>query len=189
MHWEIEFIKTLQSFNSPFILYFNKVITSLGGAYFFLIILAIIWVVAPRRFSIHFTVLLLFAALVNTILKEIFMRPRPFVVHPELQLFAADGYSFPSGHSQIAVVFWGYIAYHVRDKRFTILCVTLMFFIGTSRSYLGVHYPSDILCGWFIGFVCLAVYIALQNFAGNCCKGKLEQQPSINEVDVESNIP
>ena len=164
MHWELKFIETLQSFNSPSILYFNKAMTSLGEVYFFLIFLSISWVVAPRRFSIHFTFLLLFAALVNTILKEIFMRPRPFVLHPELQLFAAEGYSFPSGHSQIAVVFWGYLAYYVRNKRFTILCLALMFFIGTSRSYLGVHYPSDILCGWFMGFVCLAVYVASQNF-------------------------
>lgn len=164
MHWEIEFIKTLQSFHSPSILYFNKVMTSLGEVYFFLIFLSLSWVVAPRRFSIHFTFLLLFAALVNTILKEIFMRPRPFTLHPDLQLFAAEGYSFPSGHSQIAVVFWGYLAYHFRDKRFGVLCLALMFCIGVSRTYLGVHYPSDVVCGWLMGFVCLAIYIASQNF-------------------------
>ncbi|BBM81745.1 phosphatase PAP2 family protein [Candidatus Uabimicrobium amorphum] len=164
MPWEIKFIQALQSFDSAPILYFNKAMTSLGEVYFFLVFLSVSWVIAPRRFSIHFTFLLLFTVLVNTVLKEIFLRPRPFVLNPHLQLFAAEGYSFPSGHSQIAVVFWGYLAYYVRNKRFTILCLALMLFIGISRTYLGVHYPTDVLSGWFMGLVCLALYFASQNF-------------------------
>ncbi|WP_372370898.1 phosphatase PAP2 family protein [Candidatus Uabimicrobium sp. HlEnr_7] len=164
MSWEVTIIQKIQGFDSQALVYFNQGITSLGEAYFFLIFLSVAWVIAPRRFSIHFTFLLLFTVLINTILKEIFTRPRPFVVHPQLQLFSAQGYSFPSGHAQIAVVFWGYLAYYLRNKVFWLISLTLILLIGISRVYLGVHYPTDVLCGWLVGSGCLAVYFYSYTF-------------------------
>lgn len=162
MNWELDFIRTIQKFDSEAIIYFFKAMTSLGELYFFLIFLSISWVVAPRKFSINFTFLLLICVLINTIAKEIFARPRPFILHPELQLFPTNGYSFPSGHSQIAVVFWGYLAYSIHNKKVWVISCCLMLCIGISRIYLGVHYPTDVFCGWIIGIVCLLLFIYFQ---------------------------
>ena len=46
---------------------------------------------------------------------------------------------------------WTLLALHFRKTWFTALAVTLIFLIGVSRVYLGVHYPTDVLVGWTLG--------------------------------------
>jgi undecaprenyl-diphosphatase len=103
-------------------------------------------------------------ALFNLILKQIFLRPRP--VFP--QAFLVDsGYSFPSGHTMISLVFYGAVAFLVLltlKKRWNKFFVVLGFIlisalIGFSRLYLGVHYLTDVLAGWAAGGLWLTVCI------------------------------
>lgn len=97
--------------------------------------------------------------LLNVILKHIFQRARPSLDNPLLTLTT---YSFPSGHTVAATLFYGLIASYLvclapRWKtRFLIVlgaCV-MVGLVGLSRMYLGVHYLSDVLaaiaegCGW-----------------------------------------
>lgn len=94
-------------------------------------------------------------------LKRMFERPRPDV---SLHLINQGGYSFPSGHALTAMVFYGLvitlICRHRKPgwlKRVLIALFTaLIFFIGFSRIYLGVHYPTDVLAGWSLG-LCLTL--------------------------------
>lgn len=104
---------------------------------------------------------LVFACAVGTLvvmmtLKGIYERERPSIVTPiEYQ----GDESFPSGHSMISCALYLTLATLIaralpkrRLRVFTIgIGVLLVFLIGTSRLYLGVHYPTDVLAGWTVG--------------------------------------
>jgi undecaprenyl-diphosphatase len=100
-------------------------------------------------------------------LKHFFGRPRPDVP----LLFKADGLSFPSGHALFSITFYGllvYLLYHAlknRGVRWTVitLLVILMLIIGFSRVYLRVHYASDVIAGFCVGFMWLVFAIWLLN--------------------------
>lgn len=67
-----------------------------------------------------------------------------------------DGYSFPSGHSTNASATYFGTAVAYREKRFKWLiaiAVVLPLLVALSRTYLGAHYPSDVICGLLLGTV------------------------------------
>ncbi len=95
-------------------------------------------------------------ALLETSLKLFFGRPRPAIVPHLIQVHAQ---SFPSGHSMMSSAVYLSLAALLarRDPsprtRAYILSIALglVFLIGLSRVYLGVHYPTDVLGGWLLG--------------------------------------
>jgi undecaprenyl-diphosphatase len=92
----------------------------------------------------------------NDLLKALFARPRPSIVPHLREVFTM---SFPSGHALTsAVVFLtlGALLMRVADRRIVkFYCMAVAIFatllVGTTRVYLGVHYPTDVLAGWMIG--------------------------------------
>ena len=92
----------------------------------------------------------------NSLLKELFQRPRPEVV-PHLR--EVMSLSFPSGHAMTSAAVYltlGALVMRVADRPVTRLyCMGFAMFlagiIGVSRVYLGVHYPTDVLAGWLVG--------------------------------------
>jgi membrane-associated phospholipid phosphatase len=96
-------------------------------------------------------------------LKLIFHRPRPQLDWAQ----APPEYSFPSGHSMNAVVFYGAIALIVwtlcgpRAGRIAALVtIVLALLIGASRIYLGVHYFTDVAGGFLAGVAWLLIVSA-----------------------------
>lgn len=70
-------------------------------------------------------------------------------------------YSFPSGHALSSLFFYGFVAFIIfrlskidkNRKYFIVFCLSiLVLFVGVSRLYLGVHYLSDVLGGYLIGW-------------------------------------
>jgi membrane-associated phospholipid phosphatase len=100
-------------------------------------------------------------------LKNFISRPRPLIN----RIIYADFYSFPSGHAMSAIVFYGFISYlsiilikKIWQKTLMIFfCVCMIFAIGISRIYLGVHYPSDILAGYLAGMTWLMFCLIFLN--------------------------
>jgi undecaprenyl-diphosphatase len=94
--------------------------------------------------------------LLNDSLKTLFGRPRPAVVP---HLHEVMSLSFPSGHAMTSAAVYltlGALLMHISARRITkIYCMgvamlaTLL--IGSTRVYLGVHYPTDVLAGWLMG--------------------------------------
>lgn len=100
-------------------------------------------------------------------LKLIFQRVRLTLTH----LVFAGGYSFPSGHSMGTFMIFGSIIillqYYMPKSIWKLLCQgtlgLLIFLIGLSRIYLGVHFPTDVLAGFILayGILNLTAYIFL----------------------------
>jgi len=114
------------------------------------------------RLGARVGIFLLLSSQLNTVLKDLFHQPRLSDFDPSLQLAWFEGYGLPSGHAQFVVVFWGAIAAWARRRWLWVLVALLAVFVGFSRIYLGVHFPQDIVAGWAIGGLSLALYLAVQ---------------------------
>ncbi len=103
-------------------------------------------------------------------MKLLVARPRPPLADARI---VADGFSFPSGHATVCAMLYGTLAYLLlRQIRawplivraaVAVFTALLIFAIGLSRIYLGVHYPSDVLAGWTAG----ALWLVLLEVLGN----------------------
>ena len=100
-------------------------------------------------------------AALNYLLKAYFHRARP-----DSPLVVTYGFSFPSGHAMGAMLFFGSLAYviyftierhHVWRIVAVVACALAVLAIGTSRIYLGVHYFTDVVAGFFAGLSWMAV--------------------------------
>jgi len=88
---------------------------------------------------------------VGKILKVSFTRLRPFIKIPNLNIkkIDIDKYSFPSGHTTAAFSLAVIITLYF--PMFGLIALPLALCVGISRMYIGVHYPTDVIMGIFIG--------------------------------------
>lgn len=115
--------------------------------------------------------------IVMFVLKWIFNRPRPLtpLLHP------VPGYSFPSGHAFMSFAFCSIIIYIIYKEskvgylKFVLLLLMLIFtfFIGLSRIYLRVHYASDVIAGFCMGFIWVVISLLIVHFLEKKHKSKL----------------
>jgi len=118
-------------------------------------------------FSIRVITIALSSLVLMFLLKYLFQRKRP--LSPLLK--AAKGLSFPSGHAIMSVTFYGlllHIAWNTMEPDwlrwlFAVLLVITIVLIGYSRVYLRVHYASDVLSGFIIGFLWLLISLWVLN--------------------------
>jgi undecaprenyl-diphosphatase len=101
---------------------------------------------------------------VGSVLKLFFRRTRPLTDYVVRMRFSS--FSLPSGHAVGGVVTYGALGYLIAAplaSSFSVIIFTggllVAFLIGTSRVYLGAHYPSDVVAGWLLGAVGLLTII------------------------------
>lgn len=122
------------------------------------------------------------AAAGNAALKTVFARARPDFLDPLVQ---EHGFSFPSGHSALGMAAWGILGVLVMRSRLPLgvrrgivaAIAVLIFLIGLSRVWLGVHYPTDVLAGWTAGAVIVLVYARLTR--------RVSPEPAAAAVDAD----
>lgn len=138
----------------------NEFIIITGG------IIALFLIVKRHKREATFFFLTVFSGfLLNSLLKYLLKIPRPTIDPLYIEMF----YSFPSGHAMNSFIFYGtlaYLTYHLTHNKkisltVTFLSVILIFLIGFSRIYLGVHYPSDVIGGFLAGFWWLITVILI----------------------------
>lgn len=112
----------------------------------------------------------LFAAgMAGGLILELLLKMLVHRVRPENSLINEVGYSFPSGHATLAIIFFSLLIYIFRDdiKKelwkhvFMISCIVLALLIGFSRIYLNVHWLSDVIGGFALGLLWLSITIAV----------------------------
>jgi len=118
------------------------------------------WLIRTNRVrdAIWLIALQISAELLLQILQFAFHRARP---EPFFGLAKPNSYSFPSGHAMLSTVFYLSLAILMtRNPAVRASAALPAFFIGLSRVYLGVHYPTDVLAGFAGGAFWLSAWIS-----------------------------
>lgn len=164
----------VQHLRTPWLTPVMESFSALATPVSMLVVLVVVAAFAPgKRPGWCCAVNLGLVVLINQVLKFIIQRPRP----DGFRLATVSGFSFPSGHSMAAMAFFGLLAWLVwryeKDHRQRALLVAafalVIVMIGVSRIYLGVHYASDVIGGFCLSVIWLALYthIAVPLFLGN----------------------
>ena len=137
-----------------------RLITMLGSEYFLVplaLILVWYWARLGERKAAYLLVAgSLSAEAVAQLLKTLIHRPRPELF---FGLVPTETYSLPSGHAFVPTVYFGILAgVLVAGPRWRAAVVVMAAFLGFSRVYLGYHYPSDVVAGWALAVVWLALW-------------------------------
>ena len=159
----------IYSLRNPFLTKIMLIITRLGGGYVLIpaaIITIFLIIRKHKEEAFLFSIILAMGLILNTSLKSILQRPRPDIA----PLTNETSYSFPSGHAMNSFVFYTTISFYIfrftRKKKLSIFIsfasLLMILLIGFSRVYLGVHYPTDILAGYFAGFAWFATAIFME---------------------------
>ena len=119
----------------------------------------------------HFVVVAIVAGYsLSMTLKALIARPRPDIV-PWLSHVHSS--SFPSGHSMMSAVVYLSLGLMLSDltsrrlvKTFVVVApLTISALVGLSRVYMGVHYPTDVVAGWWLGISwSLACWLAIRRW-------------------------
>ncbi len=157
----LDAITALQSVANPLLNLFFVIVTNLGSEIFYVIIVVIIFAALDKKVGIRLALYLLITGLIVGMIKGFVSWMRPYQAHPDKveAIASADGYSFPSGHAQSSGAFWTGSSLQARNLKrewTTVILgvsVLMIFLVGLSRVYLGVHYPGDVVVGWLIGIV------------------------------------
>ncbi|NNE90459.1 MAG: phosphatase PAP2 family protein [Verrucomicrobiales bacterium] len=124
--------------------------TALGYMIFFVLALPILYWTWNKSATNRLAVVLLVSAVVNYFLKDWIQDPRP-PVEMRVDGHEPSSNGLPSGHTQLAIVFWGWIAHEIGKKWAWIAGGIIAFSIAFSRLYLGVHDVEDVLGGAILG--------------------------------------
>ncbi len=134
-------------------------LTRLGDAGVIWILLAAVFLIQKKyqKTGISMAIALLLGLLAtNVLLKNWVCRPRPYVTIPGLDaLVTAGDWSFPSGHSTSSMAA-AVVIFCRTPRKIGIPAMILGVLICLSRLYVGVHYPSDVICGALIGVLAAA---------------------------------
>jgi membrane-associated phospholipid phosphatase len=161
LNWGIDVVLWFQQFSpaldAPF-----RWLTFLGDQEFFMLMLPLVYWCIDRKAGSRLIFLFLLSAAFNQVAKDLLAQPRPFEYDSRVRkLTDASGGGLPSGHTQGAVVFWGFMALYWRRPWICAAAVALMVGIPLSRVYLGVHFPTDLLGGYVIGGLLLWLFTVL----------------------------
>jgi membrane-associated phospholipid phosphatase len=160
----IAFIIALQNAVGDWIIAPMRFFSYLGNEEFFLLVLPLIYWSVDSALGLRVGFILVTSNLFNYVGKLIFAGPRPYWVSSHIRALWSTETSFgvPSGHAQLAVSVWGmFAAYNSASRRIWIwiMAIVVIFLIGFSRMFLGVHFPHDVLFGWLLGAVILWAFM------------------------------
>lgn len=159
---EVEFtlaVQNLGAWLAPVLSWF----TFLGNEEFYLVVVPFLYWCVDSAFGLRIGTMLMATSALNSAIKLVFTSPRPYWVDGRVQAYIGEtSFGTPSGHSQNAAALWGLSAAKLRSKWAWPVALAVILIIGFSRVYLGVHFVRDVLAGWLIGFVLLAVFLWLE---------------------------
>ena len=174
--WEISFMTALQGLIGEVGGTVAGLVTMLGEELIYIAILGFLYWGWNKKFGVYVGENLMVALILNPMVKNIFDRRRPYFDNGSIECLrpvdgdaniydiAAQGYSFPSGHSMNAATAYGSLAFYMKRKWMTVVGILLPLLIGLSRVCLGVHYPTDVLVGWTLGVLVIGFLSLLRRW-------------------------
>ncbi len=142
------------------------IITQMSSVWAVILVLCFCYIVIKNK---KITYYMFFAvgigALLNFVIKNIVRRTRPL----NFMIINESGFSFPSGHSELSIVLYGFLIYLcyklIKNKWLKVTLVSLLSLlialIAFSRLYFGVHYLTDVLAGLTLGYIFIYLYIKI----------------------------
>jgi membrane-associated phospholipid phosphatase len=139
-----------------------RFLTFLGSEDFFFIVLPLIYWSIDAKVGLQVGLILATNNFINSVFKLLFASPRPYWVSDQVRpVVGESSFGAPSGHAQNAAAIWGIMAHGIRRIWAWVAAGLLVFLIGFSRPYLGVHFVQDVLVGWLLGGIVLVLFTRL----------------------------
>ena len=159
--FDLKIISCIQSLKNEYLTVFYKMITIIADTYqsaiITILIVAFLYIKKYYREALFLAITMSACGIAMPLLKNIFSRERPDFY----RLIEISGYSFPSGHTTSATTMYLTLAIVVLSimnklNKYFIFSIAVIgiVIIGSSRIYLGVHYPTDVMAG-----ICLGISI------------------------------
>ena len=162
LNFEIGITLFLQSLGSWLALPFQA-ISFLATEEFIIMLLPLIFWSIDSIMGVRMAFMLVISGSFNNYFKVLFHSPRPFWFDARVKSYSMEtGFGLPSGHSQNAASLFGMMAATIRKKGFTIAVLMVIFLVGLSRLYLGMHFLRDVLSGWLLGGLFVLLYMRLE---------------------------
>ena len=182
-NWELQLIEWLQNAGGSVGAALASFFTMFGEELVLVAVLGFLYWCWDKELAQYVGLLIVTGLVSNTLLKNLVLRRRPYFDHMRIKCLkpvsnsgpiddlAAQGFSFPSGHSTNSAIVYGGIAAwlwkktdpskgpkEIRKRRLILVIgIGLPLLVGISRFILGVHYPTDVLVGWLMGIVLIVL--------------------------------
>ena len=167
--FEVSLMEWLQAHLGSSAISVISFLSAFGEELFMILVLGFLYWGLNKRMGKTVGLTVLMGTVWNPMIKNIALRRRPYMDHESIKILrvvepgadpmniAAQGYSFPSGHSTSAMGLIGALALQLKKKWAVALAVIVPLLVGFSRVTVGAHYPTDVLCGWALAL--LAVFL------------------------------
>jgi len=172
--WEVHLIEWIQSWLGSAGTAIASFITLFGEEFIIVAILGFLYWCYDKDFGKYVGINVLVGITWNPLLKNILLRRRPYFDNEGIQCLkavdskadimdiSAQGFSFPSGHSTNAAIIYPSLALYKKKRFFLVIAILLPLLVGISRFSIGVHYPTDVICGWLLGLLIVLIMTILQ---------------------------
>ena len=164
-------LRFFEGIRSPVLTTIFGVFSMLGEAVVISAIVLVVFWLAPRRVGEQALVTVITSFGLNSFMKHVVARPRPYIsgvvskLDPPLGGALDEYASFPSGHTQMTTGFFGAVASRSKRVLVWVSCALTVLLIALSRLYFGVHYPSDVLMGFLCGALIALLWALVYRFA------------------------
>ena len=163
--WEVALMEAIQAHLGSFGVKLASFISMFGEELVLILVLGFLYWSYDKKIGRKVGLSITMGLVWNPLIKNIACRRRPYFDNEGIKCLKpvdssasiydvkAQGWSFPSGHSTNSTIAYGSLAYFFKNKAVRIICIILPLLVGISRFCVGVHYPTDVLCGWILGAV------------------------------------
>ena len=159
---ELQIIHWIHQFRTPTLDVFFKLCDFFDRQEFLFVLVPVLWFTRSWKSGLRIFYVLFLSGLANHALKAFFASPRPFHLDPSLGVIVVKGFGFPSGAAQTVVLLSAILLSTWRQSWTLGVAALYVILVSFSRIYLGVHFPTDILAGWMVGWVLWRLYASLR---------------------------
>ncbi len=167
--FEVKLMEFLQSVLGSAAISIISFFSTFGEEMILILVLGFLFWCYDKKAATYIGMNIMVGVVFNPLIKNIFWRRRPYFDHESIKCLrpvdssadiydiAAQGFSFPSGHSTNASILYGSLARVYKHPVFKVIAFALPFLVGFSRVVVGCHYPTDVLFGWISGLIIIFV--------------------------------